>query len=108
MVSHIQDPGMPELVVPAPGLVESYACFSIYDAKAARYSPPEASPNEDVAVRRFGDLVSAPGSIYHAHSSDFDLFYCGEWHPDSCVFEPVTRRHVVNGTQCKAKESNGS
>lgn len=87
--------------VPVPNLVEEWPCFTIYDKKAARFGVPSAAPNEDVALRQFGDLCSAPGSVYYLHSSDFDLFYCGDWNPQNGEFHPAPQRHITNGTAVK-------
>lgn len=95
--------GIPEL--PAPLIIETFPCFSVYDSKSSRFGPPQTAPTEDVAVRQFSDLCSTPGSVYYRHAADFDLFYCGEWDSVACKFLVAEPKQIVNGAQVVVPEA---
>lgn len=92
--------------VPTPELVETSPCFSIYDNKAVRFGAPQSAPTEDVAVRQFSDLCSAPGSVYHRHPADFELFYCGDWDWLKGEFIKQPKRFIINGTSVVVEDQN--
>lgn len=53
--------------------------FTIYDSASDRHEPPMVLPTEDVAKRRFMDMVNTKGTVYFDHPSDFKLCACGAW-----------------------------
>lgn len=83
----------------------TYPAFSIYDRKADRYEFPICAPNEDVAVRRFGDMMDQEGTVYHLHPLDFDLYYSGEWCMTEGEFKQPSRKFIINGGNAKRATS---
>lgn len=63
--------------------------FSIFDKKAAAYSPPFSAPTRGAAVRMFSDVASDPQSMVCKHPEDFQLVIVGDFNPDSGAVEGV-------------------
>lgn len=67
--------------------------YCVHDVKAAAYLQPFVLPNDAVAIRTFGDMVNQEGHGFHAHPSDYTLFYVGSFDSGSgCITsdEPVS------------------
>ena len=59
--------------------------FSIRDVKAGIYNPPFFQNNNALASRAFGDLATDPQAMISKHPEDYQLFFIGEFFPDSGV-----------------------
>ncbi len=94
---------MNEAVVPEA--IQIYPAFTIFDRKADRYDFPMCAPNQDIAIRRFGDMMDQEGTVFHLHAEDFDLFLCGEWDMVSGIFIASERHYIINGETVKRKTS---
>ena len=56
-----------------------FKMISVYDAKAAVYSPPICVPTLGIAERSFTDEVNNPQSQYNKHPEDYTLFHVGDY-----------------------------
>lgn len=56
--------------------------FSIYDEKAAVFSPPHCMAHRGQILRAFSDLVQDPQTSINKHPGDYKLYALGEY--DDC------------------------
>lgn len=61
----------------------SQMAFSVYDEKAAVFSPPFFMSTQGQAIRMFGDLVNDKQSSLSKHPADYRLFCLGEFDQSS-------------------------
>lgn len=73
----------------------------VYDEKAKAYLPPFFLPNEDMAIRVFGDCVNSSDHQFGAHPSDYTLFSLGEFDIETAEFTINPPRKVFNGVEIK-------
>lgn len=63
--------------------------YAIYDAKAAAYMEPFFLPNEDMAVRTFGDVANDPDHPMGKHPEDYHLVQVGSWDGETGKINPT-------------------
>ena len=51
--------------------------YSIYDAKAEQFSPPQVYHNDMLALRAFEGLVNDDKTLINSYPEDFSLHYVG-------------------------------
>lgn len=61
--------------------------YSVYDSKAGVYMPPVFNRSNGEAIRSFTDALRDPNHMFHKHAADFTLFFLGQWHDGSNVWE---------------------
>lgn len=77
--------------------------FVVRDRVADTYGNPFFMPNTGMAIRTFRDEVNradANNPLYQ-HSDDFDLFQCGSFDNETCIFETRAPMQVAIGKELK-------
>lgn len=69
--------------------------YCVYDIKSKMYFPPFMCENDDVADRRFGDLLVDPQSILSKHPDDYRLFLVGEFVKAAGELRPLADGQVL-------------
>ncbi len=67
-----------------------HQAFTIYDSKAAIYSPPFFQGSRGLAIRMFTDAAKDPKTTISRYPLDFTLFYLGEYDDCSGLMIPDT------------------
>jgi len=75
------------------------AVYSIKDNALGAYAAPFTQPNNQIAMRAFGDLANNPETNINRHPSDYSLARLGTWDDDTGIFEneePTTLAWAVD------------
>lgn len=76
--------------------------YSLRDCKMNECNPPVCYPNDAVATRAFGDLVTKDkASMIGLHPEDFALVYLGEIDLETGVISPVVPVVLATGDNFK-------
>ena len=81
--------------------------FTVYDQKAKAYLPPFFLPEEDMAIRVFGDCCNDRDHQFGRHPEDYHLFGIG--HFDDCkgTINETSPQLVASGQSLLRPEENG-
>ena len=70
--------------------------YALRDDKAKLFNPPFTAPNDQVATRQFGDVVtSREPNLITAHPGDFSLHFIGSFNETTGVLTPVDGGTVI-------------
>ncbi|WNK15005.1 MAG: nonstructural protein [Microvirus sp.] len=79
--------------------------YSIRDNKADFYGQPFYARTKADALRSFSDAINGGVEQFSKHSSDFDLFYVGDFDELTCSILPIPNiMHLGNGAEYKKSE----
>lgn len=82
-----------------------FTVLSVFDVKAAVFSPPFYAPTLAHGIRSFGDAVSSAESLLSKHPSDYMCFNLGTFDDASgllCSSTPVMVSKAVDFVQVSA------
>ena len=82
--------------------------YAIKDAALSTYAAPFTQPNNQVAMRAFGDLANDPQSNLSRHPSDYALVRLGTFDDETGKFEseePTTIAWAVDFHEQKPEET---
>ncbi|UDN67802.1 nonstructural protein [robinz microvirus RP_131] len=74
--------------------------FTVYDAAVATYMPPFFCRSKGEALRSFGDACNSAESNFNKYSSDYTLFYVGEYDDAGADFYPVVPVRIISALEC--------
>ncbi len=77
--------------------------FTVLDSKAMAYLPPFFLPNEAVAKRIFGDMVTDITHQFGKHPEDFSMYYLGEFDDQSSIISEAKNAPVLVSTGLMTK-----
>lgn len=63
-----------------------FGVYAIEDIKIESFSAPFTSPNNNTAMRQFGDVATDPNTNINRHPDDYRLCRLGEWDDQSGEF----------------------
>ena len=83
--------------------------FTVLDQMAKAHLPPFVMPNEEMAMRTFGDCVNDPKHRFGEHPEDYTLIVLGEWDDNTGRFLQYDIPEVLGlGTKfVRSKFGNG-
>lgn len=73
--------------------------YTIYDSKVEAYMAPFTSPQHGSAIRAFTDTVLDEGTAFNAHPEDYNLFYIGDFDPETGTVEPAVHVSLCKGNE---------
>lgn len=68
----------------------TFRMYSVFDVKAAVYSVPFSAPNDQMAVRSFGDGCQDERSPWAKHPEDYSLHLVGQFDDAAGAVSPVS------------------
>lgn len=84
-----------------------FRLYSIFDVKAANFSPPMVFENKLVAIRFFTDELGSPNSRMSKHAEDYDLREIGAFDSDSGAVTPHPAPiAIITAADCVAKSNS--
>lgn len=75
--------------------MENQMIYSIHDMKAHANMQPWFLPNDELAVRAFGDCVNDPEHNFGRHPEDYVLQQVGIWKPNKGTIEALDTAQTI-------------
>ena len=69
--------------------------YAIYDKTTAYHHPPMVAHNDDHAKRKIMDLLATPNNMFILHSTEFELWYIGEYSDHTAELIPAKNKMLV-------------
>lgn len=78
--------------------------YSIFDSKAANYSPPFFMANHKLAIRSFADIVNDRQTNICRHPEDFSLVFLGSFDDSVGVIEAIDHQPLMTASAVKGPD----
>lgn len=78
-----------------------FHAFSVYDSKAASFSPPFFVPAVGVATRSFSDVANDPTTDICKHPEDYTLYSLGTFDSNLATFDLGKPSALITASSCK-------